>query len=354
MSILAAVSISFLISLLTLPIIIAYSVKKNLGAMPGRRFVHKKITPALGGIAIFAGFLLSSILLIEISHWDDLKFLFVALFVTFIIGWRDDLVAVKPTTKLIIQLIAALIILLLFELRLTGLYGILAIHEVPLLVSYALTVLTIIIITNSFNLIDGLDGLAGTISSIAFLSFGIWFYLTGHTVYAIILFAMLGGILAFLIYNWQPAKIFMGDSGALVIGIMLATTVIHFINSNAVMPEGATFKFKAPVATAACIIIIPLIDTVRVIIIRFRKRMSPIKPDKNHIHHHIMRLGMSHSQSAMLLGLIQLLYIACALICRNVGENWVLLSLLLLSIMLSVLLDWLIGRKRFVKDIRKS
>lgn len=348
---LAAAVTAFVIAFLIVPVVIKYSLRKNLVDVPGRRKIHKKVTPSMGGIAIFMGFFISALIWIDFFSWKDVKFLLVPLFIVFFIGVRDDLVPLRAYVKLIGQIIAACFLIFFYDLRLTGLYGIFTIHDVPLWLSYGITLVTIVVITNSFNLIDGLDGLAGTISSISLLFFGLWFYFVGDTIFSILAFAMLGGIIAFLIFNWEPSEIFMGDTGALVIGLTLSIMAIHFINSNHDLPFDSPYFFRASIATAAAVIIIPLIDTARIIMLRVSKGQSPFKPDKSHIHHAIMRLGMSHSQSTIILAIVHLVYIGLAMLAYKYGENWVLLGLLLFSIALSVTLDRLILRRKAIKDI---
>lgn len=348
---LASAVTAFIVSFLILPLVIKYSLKKNLVDVPGRRKIHKKITPSLGGIAIFVGFFMSVIIWIDAHELATIKFLLFPLFIVFIIGVRDDLVPLKAYVKLIGQIVAAFFIVFFFDLRLTGFYGIFMIHELPLWLSYFITLLTIIVITNSFNLIDGLDGLAGTISSISLLFFGVWFSLVGENVFAILAFSMLGGIIAFLIFNWDPSEIFMGDTGALVIGLMLSIMTIRFINTNYLLSPESPYYFQASVATAACIIIIPLVDTTRIIILRLYKRHSPLKPDKSHVHHAIMRLGMTHGQSTIILACVNVIYIGLAIVLSQWGENRVLLGLLIVSISSSIFLDRLLLRRKAVKDI---
>jgi UDP-N-acetylmuramyl pentapeptide phosphotransferase/UDP-N-acetylglucosamine-1-phosphate transferase len=167
----------------------------------------------MGGIAIFIGFFISSLIWLDIQGLGYIKFILVALFVIFFIGVRDDLVPLKAMVKLIGQIMAASLLIFLFDLRIKTFYGLFGVHELPNIVSYATTYFTIIVITNSFNLIDGLDGLAGTIAIVALLAFGIWFYLVEDQIFSILSFAMLGGIFAFLIFNWEPSEVFMGDTG---------------------------------------------------------------------------------------------------------------------------------------------
>lgn len=339
---LAAAITSFVIAFLIVPVIIKYSLRKNLVDIPGRRKIHKKITPSMGGIAIFIGFFTSSLIWIDIQGWGYIKFILVALFVIFFIGVRDDLVPLRAMVKLVGQIMAASLVIFLFDLRIKTFYGLFGVYELPAIVSYIITYLTIIVITNSFNLIDGLDGLAGTIAIVALLAFGIWFFLVEDQIFSILSFSMLGAIFAFLIFNWEPSEVFMGDTGALVIGMMLAILVIHFINVNYSLPLMTPYKFNGSVGTAASIIIIPLVDTLRIVILRVSKGQSPFAPDKSHVHHAIMRLGMSHSQTTLILGSVQVLYILLALTFNQLSDTYILSGLLILSFLLSVTLDRLI------------
>lgn len=341
---------SFVISFLTIPVIIKYSFKKNLFDIPGRRKIHKKITPSLGGIAIFLGFFISSLVWIEILNWSQIKFILVSLFVIFFIGVRDDLVPLRAMVKLWGQILVACLIIFLLDLRLHSFYGLFGSGEWPVLASYLVTVLTIIVITNSFNLIDGLDGLAGTIGTIALVCFGIWFFLVGEDIYSTLAFAMAGGIFAFLIFNWEPSEVFMGDTGALVIGMMLSILTIHFIDYNANLPVNFPYKFEAPIATAGCFIIIPLVDTLRIVILRLSKKQSPFAPDKSHVHHAIMRLGMSHQQTTIILGSVHMVYIVIAILFKDVPDKYLLPGIVVFSALLSILLDMLILRKLNSKE----
>jgi UDP-N-acetylmuramyl pentapeptide phosphotransferase/UDP-N-acetylglucosamine-1-phosphate transferase len=244
--------------------------------------------------------------------------------------------------KLVAQVFVAFVLIIFFDLRIQSLYGILGIYTLPLPLSYAVTVFTIVVIVNSFNLIDGLDGLAGTIAAIAFFSYGVWFFVAGDLLFSTLSFGMLGGLLAFLLFNWEPSQIFMGDSGALVVGLLLAIITIHFINFNFSLPENLYFRYEASVGAGMCFIIVPLIDTLRVFIIRLSRRQSPFTPDKSHIHHSIMRLGLSHSRTVIVLGGTQALFIALAIIFRNHSDNYFLPGIVMLGATLSMTLDRII------------
>ena len=347
---LAAAITSFVISFLIVPVIIKYSLQKNLVDVPGRRKIHKKITPSMGGIAIFFGFFISSLIWVELTEWIELKFILVSLFIIFFIGVRDDLVPLRPWLKLVGQLLAAVIMVYFFGLKLKSLYGLFGVYEISELASYCLTIFTLIIITNSFNLIDGLDGLAGTIAIISLISFGTWFYLVDDKLFAIFPFAMAGSILAFLFFNWEPSEVFMGDTGALVIGLTLAILAIHFIDSNFNLPAESSYKFKSSVTTGVCFIAIPLVDTLRIIILRLKKGQSPLTPDKSHVHHALLRLGMSHSWATITLGMVQIVYISIVIIFSGLSERYLLIGVSCLSLILSLLIDRLILRRLTAKN----
>jgi len=340
----AALVTSFIICFLTLPVIISYSLKKNLGDIPGRRKIHKNVTPSMGGVAIFLGFMISCMIWMGYDQWMQVTFVFMALSIMFFIGLRDDLVPLKPRVKLLGQVFAAGF-LVFSEVRVHSFYGILQIGPFPDYVSYALTIFIVIIITNSFNLIDGLDGLAGTLASISFVAFGVWFFLIDDLTFSILCFSILGALFAFLRFNWEPSKIFMGDTGALTVGMLLGVMAIHFIHQNYYLAADNPYLFMGSVSTGVCFILVPLLDTLRIIILRLSKRKSPFKPDKSHVHHAILRLGLPHSKTTIVLGCIQILFIAVALSFHKMYDKYLIFGVVALATILSVTLDRLIIRK---------
>ena len=208
----------------------------------------------------------------------------------FIIGFRDDLINLRAFQKLFGQISAALIIVAVCDIRLMSLYGLFGIGEVPILLSYILSIFTIIVITNAYNLIDGIDGLAGSVGVIASLFFGIWFFLNDQSSFALISFAFTGGLLAFLNFNWPPSKIFMGDTGSLLIGFFLSIVTIKFIDTNSIL-ESSEFAFGGSIGTALAVLVLPLADTARVFVKRAAKGRSHMHPDRAHFHHILLRLG---------------------------------------------------------------
>jgi UDP-GlcNAc:undecaprenyl-phosphate/decaprenyl-phosphate GlcNAc-1-phosphate transferase len=340
---LAAIT-SFLVAFMILPVLINYSLKKNLVVLPDRRKLHKKLTPSLGGVAVFIGFLAASIIWIDINEWMTARYLIASMCIIFLMGIRDDLVPFNAWKKMMGQA-AAIIVLLFSEVKITSLYGLFGVSEIPLWLGVILTAGFIIIVTNAFNLIDGLDGLAGSVGIISISAFGVWFLLVGQPLYSLFCFSMAGGLVAFLIFNWQPAKIFMGDTGAMVGGMLLSILTIHFMNSNELLPSTHAAKFSSSVGAAACFIIIPLSDTIRIIILRVSRGQSPITPDKNHIHHGLIRLGLSHGRSSILLASINLSFIGLAFLFRDFSNGLTLPIVVILSAGLCFLLDRLLIRR---------
>ncbi len=308
----------------------------------------------MGGVGIFLGFCVAGFIWLELLSSRDFKFIFASLFVIFFIGMRDDLVPMKPALKLFGQVMAITIAVVFLDLRFDSLHGLFGIHEIPVPVSYAVTIFTMIIITNSFNLIDGIDGLAGTISGISLLTLGTWFLLAGDENYTILAHAMLGSIVAFLIYNWHPSEVFMGDTGALVIGMMLSILTVHLLNFNNQLADHASYRLDAPLASALSFIYIPLLDTSRIIIIRLSKGKSPMTPDKSHIHHTMVRLGLTHRQTCIAMGGVQLLLTGGIILLNSWGDLVLVPTIILISILFSFSLDYFIRKRKSTKDTKTN
>lgn len=208
------------------------------------------------------------------------------------------------------------------------------------MVSYILTVFIIILIINAVNLIDGIDGLAGSVGIIASVAFGLFFYLSGDYGYTIMAVALLGALIAFLRFNLSngPNKIFMGDTGSLVIGFTLAVFAIRF-NELVAGGNGILDLISAPSVSIA-VLIVPLYDTLRVIILRLHYRQNPFTADHRHIHHMMLRTGMSHKQATLYISLFNVSMIVVAFLLDGLGIlllGLVLLALCLVSTQLLVM-----------------
>ena len=177
---------------------------------------------------------------------------------------------------------------------------------------------------NAFNLIDGIDGLASSLSMLSLSLFGAYFLLAGQMPYAMLAFALAGSLLAFLIFNRPPARIFMGDSGSLLIGTVNSILVIHFIRTAS--SPSAVFPLGASVALGFAILFVPLLDTLRMFSVRLIRGRSPLSPDRNHLHHLLLKRGMGHAAITVTCVLINFLFVLAAWRFREHGSTTVMLS----------------------------
>jgi UDP-N-acetylmuramyl pentapeptide phosphotransferase/UDP-N-acetylglucosamine-1-phosphate transferase len=324
--VLFSIAISFAITFLAIPVIITVAERKKLFDIPDERKVHRRPIPSLGGLGIFAGFILACLIAIPYQIAPDFQYFFAAAFVIFFLGLKDDILVISPIKKFIGQVLAAFLIIYKGNIQIQSMHGFLGIYELPEMFSLLLTYLTVIVIINSFNLIDGIDGLAGSLGLMASTLFGLYFLQVGMPAYATLAFALSGSLAAFLIFNFQPARIFMGDTGSMLIGMINAILVVKFI-SVAGQPDIA-YPIVASPAIGFAILVIPLLDTLRVFAIRIFNRRSPFSPDRNHIHHLMLDKGLSHRNIAMILVSVNLLFIVGAYSGRKIGCTWIVLAIL--------------------------
>lgn len=332
---LTAFSVGFLVT----PILILFLKKFKIGDHPGGRKIHKEFIPSMGGIS----FVVASTVTLAIWGWQfpipDIRYILGAILLMFIVGLRDDLVELKASRKLLGQLVAVLLVVVVADVRIRGFHGFLGIGEFNDTVSYLFSGFVLLALTNGFNLIDGLDGLAGTIAAISLSCLGGWFLLQGVESYALISFVFLGGVIAFLAFNWHPAKLFMGDTGSLTLGFTLGTLIIGFIEINEGLPLGSFMKFESTFAAAVALMMFPLYDMGRVFTRRISQGKKPMSPDKSHVHHFLMRIGLKHNQVAILLGGLQLGIIILVFFMKDFSDNLVLPVIVGISIVLGYRLD---------------
>ena len=317
--------LAFLITFFAIPVIIEVAKDKKLFDEPGERKVHKAVIPTLGGLGIFGGFIIATLIGVPPAAASVLQYFMAAIMIIFFMGIKDDVLILTASKKFIGQLVAAGIVIKFGGIQITDMYGIMGIHALAPTASFLLTLFTIVVITNSFNLIDGVDGLAGSLGLLTSLIFGFYFYFSGEPLYAVLALSLAGSLVAFLIYNFYPAKIFMRDTGSLLIGLVNSILVIKFI-MIASNPSSAIPLESAP-ALGFAILLVPLFDTLRVVSHRIINRRSPFCPDRNHIHHFLLDLGLSHRMIAFTCVTTNILFIALAYSLRFAGSSLVMLIL---------------------------
>jgi len=305
-----------------MPIIIDFSGKLDLVDKPNERKVHVAPIPNLGGIGIFFGYMVATIgWVVYYGGSMEAAFILYGLMILFVMGIIDDQIDMRASVKFLIQIGVALLIASAGT-RITNLNGLFGIYEMNIYFQYGLTVLLLVGLVNAFNLIDGINGLAGGISFIDAIIMGILLYNPHSILISLLAFGIAGALLGFLKYNFDPARIFMGDTGSLVIGYILAvlgvstirdgTSAGSFIGDN----NGLTIIVVG-------ILILPVFDTIRVFTRRIIvEKKSPFSPDKTHVHHLLLQTGFNHKKSAIVLYIANIVIIFTAFLLRDLPSSF--------------------------------
>lgn len=312
---------SFLVVIFSTPALIKVAKLKHLVDEPKEiRKSHRWSIPTIGGIVIFGSILFSYSLWFpdEYSHISGMlvnfKYIIASLILLFFVGIKDDIIGTATLKKFISHLIVAYILVVMGNLRILNFNGLFGIDiQLEIWQSYLLSFFIYIVIANSINLIDGLDGLASGIGLISTIAFGYLFFVSGDIPIALLSIVTAGSLLGFLVFNFSPAKIFMGDSGSLILGVILYVLAINIINIQSINFV-AWFEKLNKAVLAMSILAYPLLDTLRVFTIRIIRGNSPFKADNNHIHHKLIRLGMSHTKAVFILYFFSILIIVLQII----------------------------------------
>lgn len=319
--------ITMLISLMITPIVIAISKKLNIVDKPNFRKVHTQPVSVLGGTVILFSFLIG----IWISHpmEREIKPLIIGAFIMYVVGLIDDICDLKPLLKLLGQVVAASVIVfygitidfISFPMGPTIHFGFLSIP---------ITIIWIVAITNAINLIDGLDGLASGVSIIALLTIAFIAILQGNIFITMICSVLIGSLLGFLFFNFHPAKIFLGDSGALMIGFIIDfVSLLGFKNITFI-------SLFFPIIILA----VPFIDTLFAMIRRVKKGQHIMQADKSHLHHKLLALGYSHRQTVLLIYSIAILFSLSSIILYLSQPLGVVLMFILILITIEMIVEF--------------
>lgn len=341
----AIVGLSFLLSIAGLPSVIFTAIKYRLfDRSDGYRKSHRIHISRLGGVAIFCSFTITTLLFAAMVDYKQANFLLTSCIILFALGLKDDLYGVSPGTKFLLQIVVAIILVVAGDFRLSSFYGVFFLWDVNIIGASLFSIAVIIFVNNAFNLIDGVDGLAGTLGALATLSFGVFFAIAGAYPYAFIAFAMFGSILGFLMFNYSPAKIFMGDTGALIIGLVAVVLAIKFIEVNKIGSKPNPYFYSAP-SIAVAVLMVPIFDSLRIFFIRILHRKPPFKGDRNHVHHRLQRLGFSANKIVFTLTFFGLCMIFLAVTLQDIG-NFSLISLLItICVLFNMVITYSIGKK---------
>jgi UDP-N-acetylmuramyl pentapeptide phosphotransferase/UDP-N-acetylglucosamine-1-phosphate transferase len=338
--------VSFLIGLVFMPVVLDIARKHNFVVKPNKRTSHEGAIPNIGGINIFVSFFIT-VFLFSFGIFSQLQFIILGVFIILIVGFVDDLIDLNVSWKLIGELASAFFLIVLSDIRLTNLHGFLGIYEIADWQSYLLSFFVFIVIINALNLIDGIDGLASGLGILYSLFFAVFFMLTGNVNLAISAFAMVGSLGVFFIYNvfGGKSKIFMGDSGSLLLGYMITLYVFEFCEMNVYQRVPLDYYMAAAPAVAICVLSVPLFDTLRVMLTRIKKGVSPFHPDKNHIHHLLLKTGLKHRQVTFVLIVVSLFFIVLGLVAKNREIGNQVITAFVIACVLTYIL-WRIGDRK--------
>ena len=325
--------LSFSVAYFALPSIIYVVKRKNLMDKPNERSSHKERTPTLGGISFFVS-IVFTLMVFRPFDIDQVGInILSGVGVLFFVGLKDDLVGVKPSTKIIGQIIATLMLFFSTDLKITTLDGFLNITDIPYWTSVFISCAIVMAIVNSYKLIDGINGSASMVGMVIFSGFAYVFYDAEMYYYFLLSILCIGFLLAFLRYNLSNKKrVFMGDTGSMIVGFILAVLAIKFFALDTTSLESAVINPVNKVWVLLSIIFIPFFDTTRVFTTRIIRHGKPFKADRSHIHHvFIDYLKLSHAKASILLASINL-SVFIVILCLNTYLSSLWLGVLLTSI----------------------
>lgn len=341
----SAIILSLSVSMALIPLIIRFVNKWGLVDTPNARSAHSKPTPTLGGVAVFLGFICVAMIFGYLI--PKAIFLLAALLIIFACGLLDDLMDLSPLIKLLAEFGAAFLVCYA-DMRLKSFHGLFGVEEIPVYLQYLVSVFLIVGITNAFNLIDGIDGLAGGIGVINAILVGLLFIASNRVELGLISFALAGSLLGFLYYNFNPASIFMGDSGSLPVGFIFAALGLKLMDTNVVI-NGVILSHHTMSLMVIGILFLPVFDFIRVTIYRITRKQSPFKADKNHVHHLLVNIGFNHKTSTIILYITNIILITLAFLLR---DFWIEISMALLFVFSYLFLELMSLKK--IKNIKNE
>ena len=347
-----------ILSIYFVPTIRKLSLARNLTDSPSARKSHTTEVPVLGGVAIylaaaFSMFIIAFVFPSKIEANDFFLLAFGSMFLLFV-GVLDDIIGLKPMQKLVFQLIVSFVLIHNTPLYINNMNGLFGFSEIAYISSLLLSMFVYVVFINMLNIIDGIDGLASGISVVAFSFFAYVSFFEFYYFNMLVSMAGVGCLLPFMYYNmFSDKKIFLGDNGSLVMGVILGylsldyniyvdtTTTELLFGGNKIVILMSLFSY-------------PLVDTLRVFVARILRKKSPFSADKNHIHHHLLRLGLSHRKATLLI-LIYTCFITCvSFSMKSVDINVAFFILLILAVTIVCIPSFLIKNDAGSISFRKK
>jgi UDP-N-acetylmuramyl pentapeptide phosphotransferase/UDP-N-acetylglucosamine-1-phosphate transferase len=342
LTIAAVISAGVVYSLIPLLIKVAYH--KELYDKPdGERKLHDRYISSLGGVAIFIGLFIGYTISGYADQLTGFGYLSAALVMLFFTGLKDDIMGLSPNKKLGVEILTGMLIIFGCNAVIGNFNGIFGIENIPLYFSIPITLFTVIVIMNAYNLIDGIDGLAGGIGLIASLFLAAGFFAAGNMPLTILALFTSISLLGFLLHNFHPAKIFMGDTGSLVVGFLLAFLTVHYIGLSDTRGYSIIYSNASTVLPIA-FLAIPLYDTLTVFLKRLARGDGPFTPGRDHVHHQLLEIGFTQRQTAVMLYLVTILIGLLGIALAHLNNN-IVLGVIILSMVTFLPTS---GYKRFI------
>ncbi|WP_299548803.1 MraY family glycosyltransferase [Seonamhaeicola sp.] len=304
---------------------------------PNNRSSHLKKTPTLGGVSFFYTLVFALFFLRGWGEYDEAIYFIPGLTILFIIGLKDDLVVLSPYTKLIAQLIAILFIISNDSFTIESLNGFLGVDDIPIYAYYIVSGFIMLTIINAYNLIDGIDGLAAIVGIVILIIYSAIFYMTQEYFFLLLSLTLNGCLIAFLKFNLASSeskeKIFMGDTGSLIVGFIISILTLKFLALSPEKYDSLPFLIENIPLIAISILIVPLFDTARVFTIRLANKKSPFSPDRNHTHHILIDyFKFSHKKASFIIGGFNLVFVYFFIILGSASYNFWLATVLVMTV----------------------
>lgn len=336
-----------------IPKVLWVSKEKNLMKTVNERSSHTLKTPNFGGVAFFIVLVFIISMLQSVKATFTGNHLIVAATLLFMVGLKDDLVISTARVKLFGQLSAAFFLVFSPELQITSLHGFLGIYEIPDFAGYFLSAFVVLAVINAFNLIDGIDGLASMAGIVMSSALGFAFYSSGNSYFVLISICVVGILSAYLRFNFSRGKnkIFMGDSGSLIIGLVIACLTLKILALP--FDSHVSYLNKGRLVYLAAVLFLPLFDTARVMILRILLGRSPFEADRNHIHHILLDLGLSHFKASFSLAILNVLVIfSFIILSKYLAQNWLIIMMLFIAVLIVAVFGWLRKKANHVQKVK--
>ena len=358
-NLLVAFFLLFFLAFFLIPLIRKVTTRFGLYDTPGDRSSHSSIVPSFGGISFYICYLVLFLFIAPLDIDNMLLYIVASISILFVIGLLDDILDLPAKIKFLGQLLAVSILLSNSEIRIHSLYGFMGIFEIPLHLSVLGSLFFLIGLINAFNLIDGIDGLAALTGIIVACFYSFMLYKLGYWFYLYISIATIAILLAFLRYNFSKhKKLFMGDTGSLVIGLVIGVLTLKLMSVGDSGYLALSFRAQKLPIFLMGVLFVPILDIIRVMMLRLFRGVSIFSPDRNHIHHILIDSGLSHKKATFLIGIVNFVVASIMFLVIRVFDTvqsfFVLLFIFLISFILLFILNKSQLALRLKSKIKKS